>query len=242
MNANNYKEIDNSKELARVHKEIAKTKPSAQFQFFKPPDFHQCSISQWAAEDGFFFVQFMAAGTEKQSAYRGLLEHVNEFAFFNSFLFTSQVIFKAKFMGIDEAKGLQFSFPDKLMKVQRRKHMRVPLSHNVKAEATLTLINPTDMKSTQITRPILDLSMGGMAIKPQKDDAELIKQYPKLHMIDIVVGDITMTGPGIIRNQTDSKIGIEMDLSNQIQLKKFAAFLVSQLRVILGDSTINDLA
>ena len=236
---NNYKEVDNQKELSRYFREIEKTKPSAQFQFYKPPDFHQCMITYWAQKEGYFFVQYIGPErSERISSSNALSAHIDEYGFFNIFLFTSQVIFKAKLMKIDQVKGLQFSFPEKFYKVQRRKHLRVPLPENAKAEAVLTLINQEGKAAIKITRQILDLSIGGLAVKLLKEDAEVIKAHPRLHMIDINVGDITMTNPGVIRNQTPVKLGIEMDLTNQIQQKKFAAFLVQQLRAILDDPTV----
>lgn len=240
MSSANYKPVENAAELKRIHKEIAKTKPASHFQFTKIPDFHPCVITYWSEEEGFFIVQYISKEpTEKLNAAAKLAPYINDFAFFNMFLLTSQVLFKSKFMETT-AKGLKFSFPEKFFKIQRRKHTRIPLTENIPATATLTLIDPTDMKSVKIQRRIMDLSMGGVAVKAEKDDAATLKKFSRLHMVDILLGELQMTNPGVIRNISASKIGIEMDLKNQIQQKKFATFLLQQLRVILDDPTITE--
>lgn len=242
MSDANYKPVDNAAELKRIYREISKTKPSAHFQFANLSDFHPCIITYWSIEEGFFYVQYVSKEpTEKITALASIAQHKGEHAFFNSFLLTSQVIFKSQFVETDPKHGIKFSFPEKFYKIQRRKHTRVPLTESVPAQATLTLINPSDMKSTKITRRVMDLSMGGVAIRIEKDDAALIKKYNKLHMVDILLGALTLTNPGTIRNVTGTKIGIEMDLKNQINQKKFAAFLLQQLRTILDDPTINEI-
>ena len=234
MSSANYKPVDDVDELKRIYKEISKTKPFAHFQFSQPPDFHPCQIKVWVQESGSFYVSHKNVDS--------LIPHLEQSAFFNSFLLTSQVLFKSKLVSVDSKLGvLQFSFPEKFFKIQRRKHIRVPLSDAVKAEANVTLINPTDMKSVTITRQILDLSMGGVAIKIEKDDAVIVKKYSRVHKVEIKLGELVMTNPGEIKNVTATKIGIEMDLKNQIQQKKFAAFLLQQLRILLDDPTVNEI-
>ncbi|MCM0606803.1 MAG: PilZ domain-containing protein [Xanthomonadaceae bacterium] len=242
MSTANYKPIDNPAELKRIYREISRTKPSAHFQFTKIPDFHPCRVTYWSEEEGFFLVQYVGKeASEKISAMSSLAQFKGDQAFFNSFLLTSQILFKAQFVETDLKQGMKFSFPEKFYKIQRRKHTRVPLTEFVPAQAVLTLINPTDMQSLKITRRVIDLSMGGCAVRLEKDDAALVKKYNKLQMVNIQLGGLSLTNPGVIRNVTGTKIGIEMDLKNQIQQKKFAAFLLQQLRTILDDPTITDI-
>jgi hypothetical protein len=88
-------------------------------------------------------------------------------AFFRISLARASVFFKTAFAGVD-SRGASFWYPEKIFKVQRRRHLRLPFPEE--AGRMVTLLHPGE-RGIRVERIMLDVSAGGLSFLVSDNEA-----------------------------------------------------------------------
>jgi hypothetical protein len=158
----NYSLLQNSKEMARIEKEITQFRPKAEITIEGSSEIAVGRITEWYPKRKFFSVKWskISKTFEKQTESKSGLR-----VFFKAQLFSTQVLFKSTTLRRlseeetpDGSVIYHYRIPDQIYQQQRRGALRVPLE---KAAATLV----TPLGSFQL----LDLSVTGAKLKRLPD-------------------------------------------------------------------------
>jgi hypothetical protein len=157
-------------EALRLVKEGAKTLSSAMI-WTKDQEHVINSHMSVFSDAGHCFYCWVPKGFDTRQFMDDLAAMKQKECFFSVSLLRANIFFKAAFLGFDHA-GMQFKFPSKVYKVQRRKDLRFPVpdSITIKVEFTDPLA-----PEVMITKKVVDISAGGLAFLINEDEAAI---YP----------------------------------------------------------------
>ena len=108
----------------------------------------------------------------------------------------SNVFFKAKFLGCD-SHGIQFQFPAKVFKVQRRKDFRFPVPDG--RVIKITYPDPL-FPENELSKKVVDLSAGGLSFIVDDSEEALYSQDLELHHMKFKVNGRDIEADGVVRH------------------------------------------
>ena len=145
---------------------------------------------------------------------------------------------RTNFVPDSQNRTAVFRFPEKFLKMHRRKYIRIPFNDNFPAE--LKFQTPTGLK----VRPLKDLSREGLRIKIQDDDAKLLQPGTRLKNAtlklinrEIPIGvQVVAIYPG---NQAGFRI-IALSEEDRIWLRDCIRLMIKQILNLPDSAEVDD--
>jgi hypothetical protein len=155
--------------------------------------------------------------------------------YFSVSLQRANIFFKSPYR-LTDAAGLQFGWPERVFKVQRRKYLRFPLPDGHLLRVSIQdPLNP----DARLSMKVIDLSAGGLAFLADDVDAPVFFQGLKLSQISLTVRGRPITVDAVVRHKRELKnhprhkgwsIGVEFEGMKEADGQVLAAYVFEESR------------
>lgn len=209
--------------------EIRKIEPKVQAQFGSVLKVFTGRLKMDASTDAQFWIDFSALSPiqkrDLEAAARAPVD-----CFLKVYLLSAQLLFKSPLAGFEKSSDrngyLRFAFPEQMFKVQRRKHLRVPIPKQTAAYARIPGVGE---------RKILDISLMGLRVQLEKGDDRTISENREMKDFGLIFNGEEHAAQVIVRYLDPKVVGLQVAYMNAVDRQWLKDFLMGQIRILLND-------